>query len=517
MSSLGGAASAAALWRTGLTMVMLAVLAKGLAFLREPIIASALGTSSSSDGYYLAIGIPFFLYNLFGLPFSLWVTARLSAATSRGAGGEAGPFYRKALLWGGVVSAFVALGLALMSQEMIRFYASGLHGSRLEEAASLTRLGALALPALVLQGVCGGRLFAEDRFTTVYLWLAVGGVVGLVGVLLLIPTLGAAGGVFAFAASWWTTALALLALSLRRPIGSAAGVVPWAEDLGQGVVYRAMTMQAFFQGSGLLVYTFASRLAPGEIAAALFGSKITMAIYETIVLTAGAFVFPQIARLLQERDERSVGHAVMEALNWLVPVTVAFMVLVAVSHRDLVNLVYHRRAFDERAVELVSSALFGYAPFVVGMTLVEILHRALVLRGRMIGYVAVFGAALLVNWAACLALVPSFGVMGVAFGSSIGVLFAGGGLWLYAHRRLPNWETQPIVLLVTRSAAAAAIALGAILPLRSRVAPADSFPSELLSFVSGALAVGTIFAGIMHVLGHRWRSLRLPGDQGAAT
>src|SRR2546426_49401 len=93
-AALGGAG-----WRIGVTVVLLAALAKGLAFLREPLIASTLGASSSSDGYYLAIGLPFFLYNLFGLPFSLWVTARLAAAGRSTAPG-ADAFYSRVLWWG---------------------------------------------------------------------------------------------------------------------------------------------------------------------------------------------------------------------------------------------------------------------------------------------------------------------------------------------------------------------------------------------------------------------------------
>lgn len=502
-------------WRTGLVVVLLAVLAKGLAFLREPVIASALGASSSSDAYYLAIGLPFVVFNLVGLPFSVWVTARVAAVAGGAGEGEAQVFYHRALWWGCVTSILVALGLALLSGPMVQFYASGLDGQRLQEAGALARLGAMALPALVLQAVCGGRLFAEHRFATVYTCLAVGSLVGLVAVVWLTPHYGAAGALSAFIAGWWTTALALLTLS-HRTIEVAAEIgVPWAEDLGPGVVYRAAAMQLFFQGSAVLVYSFASRLAAGEIAAALFASKVTMVIYETIVLTVGVLVFPRIARLLQERDERAVGRAVMEVLHWLVPVTVAFMMLLAVFRTELVSLIYDRRAFDERAVALVSRALLGYAPYVVGITLVEILHRAMVLRGRMGGYLAVFGTALLVNWVASLVFVPRLGVMGVALGSSIGVLAAGAALGLYAQRRLSALEPRAIALLIVRAVAAAVITLAVITPLRGRVAMPTSIAGQILLLTGGALAGGALFAALIYLMGYRWQWLSHSVNGGA--
>ena len=137
--------------------------AKGLAFIREPIIASVLGASSSSDGYYLAIGLPFLLYNLFGLPFSLWVTARLAAVGGGSSRNAAMAFYRHSL-WGGLAaSALVALALVALARGIVHVYASGLEGARLDEAAELAKLGAIALPALVVQAVASGRLFAQHR------------------------------------------------------------------------------------------------------------------------------------------------------------------------------------------------------------------------------------------------------------------------------------------------------------------------------------------------------------------
>jgi putative peptidoglycan lipid II flippase len=497
-------------------VVALAVLAKGFAFLREPVVAALFGASASADAYYVAIGLPFLLYNLLAVPFSLWVTARL-AAVDREAPGEAPRiFYRVTLWWGFAASVLVALGLAALSRPIVRGYAPGLEGARLDEAAALARLGAVALPALVLQAVCGARLFAEQRFSSVYAWLGVGGLVGLAGVFLLTPVYGAGGAVGAFIAMWWTAGLGLLALSQQRRIAaSSVAAVPWGEDLDVGVAYRALAMQLFFQGNGLLVYSFASRLATGEIAAALFAGRIVMAIYETIVLTAGVLVFPRIARLVHEGDGGAVGRAVMQALNWLVPVTVAFMVLLVVSRTDLVTLIYRRRAFDARATALVSQALLGYAPYVVGTTLVEILHRAMVLRGRMGGYLLVFGGGLLVNGIACVLLVPPLGVMGVALAASVGVLAAGAGLWTYAHRRLPNLAAQPIALLIGRTLAAGSVALIVLASLRAHIPPPGSVVGTLLLLLGDALTAGTVFGGLLFLLGHRWPRLAASEDRGA--
>ena len=197
------------------------------------------------------------------------------------------------------------------------------------------------------------------------------------------------------------------------------------------------------------------------------------------------------------------------------PVTVAFMLLLAVSRTELVTLIYRRRAFDERATALVSQALLGYAPYIVGMTLVEILHRAMVLRGRMPGYLMVFGGGLVTNWIVCMWLLPLLGAMGVALGSSIGVLAAGAGLWSYAHRRLPTLEPQPIVLLMGRTVTAGAVVLLLITVVRARIPMPTSVVGQLVLLVGGVLSAGSVFGGLLFLLGYRWPLLSHPEDRGA--
>jgi putative peptidoglycan lipid II flippase len=518
LSGFGGIWLRPTRWPTWTRVSGLVVVAKGFAFLREPVIAAAFGANAATDAYYLAVGVPFILYNLLGVPFSLWVTARLAASNPGIGDRTAGAFYRHALRWGIVTGALAAAALALLSRTVMQALAPGLKGDRLDQAVALARIAAVALPALVLQAVCSGRLFAERRFASVYAWLAVGGAVGLGGVLFLIPRYGPAGAVAAFAATWWTAGLGLFTLAHRGMTApSTVAAVPWGEDLGPGVVYRALAMQVFFQGNGLLVYSFASRLAAGEIAAALFASKIIMAIYETIVLTAGVLVFPRIAHLLHHGDERAVGPALTRALDRLLPVTMALIVLLALSPVDLVALIYRRHAFDDRATVLVSRALLGYAPYVIGMTLVEILHRAMVLRGRIAGYFIVFATGLLVTWIANLLLVSPLGVLGVSLSSAVGVVAAAGGLWIYAHRRLPHLRLKPIALLLGRTLVAGLAALLVAAPLLAHLPRATTEAGRVLVLAGDAVVAGALFSGFLFLLGYRWREVSPPVDRAATS
>jgi len=113
-------------------------------------------------------------------------------------------------------------------------------------------------------------------------------------------------------------------------------------------------------------------------------------------------------------------------LNWLIPAAAALAILLIACRVEIVTLLYKRKAFDARAVLLVSQALLGLGPGILGLTLVEIFHRAMVLRGRLAGYLLVSQQPSH-DALACYWLVPHLGILGVTLGASIAVLGAGIG------------------------------------------------------------------------------------------
>ncbi len=501
---------------TGLAICTLVVVSKGLAFAREAIVASYFGASARSDAYYLAFALPTLIFSVGALPFSMWVTARVTVLQAADARGGAA-FARRVQSWAFGVSVLATGAVAAFATLLVRAYAPGLDAPRLAQAVEVTRIGSLAIPGLTMQAVCNGRLFAEGRFVTAYAWAAAGSVAGVVVVLLLAATYGPAGAILSFVGSAWISGLGPL-LSLGSGPGLAASTaqrVTWADDLGSGVVYRAVVMQVYLQCSLLVTYAFGSTLPAGELAGTLFGMKIQTAVYETLVVTAGVLVFPRFARHLQTRDHIAVGADLARALGWLLPVTLTLTVLIIVARVELVGLIYQRNAFDARAALMVGGALLGYAPGIVGLTLVEILHRVMVLRGRIGGYVLVMGAALAANALACVVLVPRAGPMGLALGASIGAIGAGLGLLAYAYLRLQALDARRLIRLLVRAGAVASVALIVLASAHAAVGVQRTRAGQLAVLAAtGVLAAAIVLAGLA-VTGYQ-RGLHA-GRAGSAT
>jgi putative peptidoglycan lipid II flippase len=493
-------------WKTVITIILLVITGKGLAFIREAFVASELGASSSADGYYLALAMPTVLYSLAALPFSMWVTARLAALKGSGLHSQVASFYSRAVMSMLILSVIIALCLTATANVVVRLYAPGLDDARLAQAVALARIGAIAIPALAIQAVSNGRLFADGRYLPVYVWLAIGGLVGLIVVVLFTPLYGPAAAVWAFVGAAWASIAGPIVLARPRVLISTDDRhFTLVDDLGASVVSRALVMQLYFQASLLLVYGFGSTLPAGELSASLFGSKVQTAVYETLAVTAGVLVYPRIAHFMQIRDQDGVGKTMMRALSWLLPATAGLVVLLIACRTEIVALIYKRHAFDDRAARLVASALLGYAPGIFGLTLVEIFHRTMVLRGRLQGYLIVFGSGLILNALCCRYLVPTLGVQGLTLSSSAGVVAAGVGLVVYASRRMESMNTRPMLLLVVRTTAAAALTLVVLLVLHSTVGIRTSVTGQIAMVVGSGLAAVVILTVALLVLGHRWR------------
>jgi putative peptidoglycan lipid II flippase len=467
-------------------------------------VAYELGTTASSDAYYLAFVLPTVLYNLGGLPFSLWVTARLAAEGSQDEA-RARAFYGRSVWRVFGIGLLCLLLVDMGAPVLMGLYAPGLEARRVVAGVAAARIGSLAIPALGLQAVSNGKLFARTQFTTAYGWLAASGVVGLSVVAVCTPTYGASGAVLGFVSASWVAALGAL-WSARDRTGPPRqlGARVLSDDFGVGVLFRAVTMQLFFQGSLLMVYGFGSALPAGQLAASLFASKVQTAVYESLVVTGGVLVYPRIAESLHVRNHRAVWNAVVRALNWLFPASAAIAVLLMACRTEIVTLIYERHAFDDRSVLLVSNALLGFAPGILGLTIVEILHRAMVLRGRIAGYGVVFGVSLAVDWAACRLLVSHLGVMGITLGTSIGTVAAAVGLLVYAVMRLHMVSATEVLALVGRTLAGAVLGLAVLVIIRARAPLPRTVLGDLLFVGVGAATAVAILWVVLGLLGHQW-------------
>ena len=138
------------------------------------------------------------------------------------------------------------------------------------------------------------------------------------------------------------------------------------------------------------------------------------------VLSVANVIFPKLSRQAANDDNNGFSDTINETVRvlffFLLPLTFGIMAL----SQPLVGLIFGRGLFGVRAVEITGTALFYFAPGILGYGLLIVLTRACYARqdGRTPILAAV--AAIAVNGILSFALAPTMYIAGPALASAVG-------------------------------------------------------------------------------------------------
>ncbi|HAS6085479.1 TPA: murein biosynthesis integral membrane protein MurJ [Vibrio vulnificus] len=121
--------------------------------------------------------------------------------------------------------------------------------------------------------------------------------------------------------------------------------------------------------------TIASTFSAGSISSLNYGFMITSVIHSIVVMSIVSIAFPAFSKLAQRKDlsllMMLVSKVIKLVLIILVPITVFFIVY----SDEIVRLVYHRGAFDEKSIAMTSSTLLFYSVGLIAIGFREVLIR----------------------------------------------------------------------------------------------------------------------------------------------
>lgn len=165
-----------------------------------------------------------------------------------------------------------------------------------------------------------------------------------------------------------------------------------------------------------------ARLYGGEfgVNAIQFAHSLYTIISGIFVLSVANVIFPKLSRQAATKDAKGFSATINETVRvlffFLLPLTFGLM---AIS-RPLVGLIYGRGLFGERAIEITGTALFHFAPGILGYGLLIVLTRACY--AQQDGKTPILTAivAILVNGILSFALAPYMYIAGPALASAIG-------------------------------------------------------------------------------------------------
>jgi putative peptidoglycan lipid II flippase len=345
-----------------------------IGFFRVALTAYLLGTHSAADALAVAVGpidtMNSVLINTMIFAFVPMLTEREGAA--------------RALLFRRLNRVFIrvffvlAISMILGAPWLIRVLAPGLDADYVPTAIRLLRIASLSCFAAGTAALHAAFLFTHRRFGPSAFYQAWLNLFTVVGALSLWRVLGVYGFAIGFSVGAWVH-LAVVYFAAQSSADAAAGAeagdVHWRELLAKPasfLIYAGMLAM-----NVIVTRAYATHAGPGMAAALDYSMRCLNVPLAYLISPVTNSLLPEIARLRSRLRLR-------EALR-LIDKTIALVALAAIAgcavgialRQPLIALLFERGSFTAQSTQLVTAVFLGFAPSLIGWSLLELTSRSL--------------------------------------------------------------------------------------------------------------------------------------------
>ena len=357
-------------------IMMITILVKAFGFLREVVLSYYYGASIISDAYLVAQTIPTTLFALIGTGLGTTFIPIYTKVLRERSEKEAQDFSGKVITVVTLISLVLVLGVLWRTPFVVKLFASGLVGEALEIAVYFSKISIFGILFSGVIYIITAFLQMKNSFAAITFlsmpmnlvmimsfyfahhfgikWLAYG-LLGSIVVqfLYLLP--------FAHRKGFsWRMKLDLKDPNLKMLVWLAAPII-----LGTSVN----------QLNILVDKNIASNVALGGISALNYASRLNIFIQGLFVTPMITVLYPNISNKVLVKDHEGLKAIFNESMVYMsiliLPATIGAMVL----SKPIIEMLFLRGQFDERALIMTQSALFYYAVGMLFFAFREILSR----------------------------------------------------------------------------------------------------------------------------------------------
>ena len=489
-----------ALIRSAATVGGYTMLSRVLGFLRDILIAAAVGAGPVADAFFVAFRIPNMFRRLvaegaFSAAFVPLFSRRLEADGQRAAQSFAEATL--AVLLGALL--VLTLLAEITMPWLMRAIAPGFadDAAKFDLAVLFTRITFPYLLFMGLAALFGGVLNALYRFAAAAAAPMLLNMVLITAVLAFAqagPTPGHAlawGVALAGAGQfvWMAVACHRARLTLRLP---RPRLTPDVRRLLKLMIPAGLTAGVY--QVNLLVGTIVATLEDGAVSYLYYADRVSQLPLGVVGVALGTALLPMLSRSLRAGDAaRAMDHqnrAIEVSLLLTLPAAVALMVIA----EPIIAVLFERGAFGAEAVAATGAGLAAFALGLPAYVLVKVLIPGFFAREDMASPLKTSTAAMVANIALIAALFPALGFIGIALATAASSTLHAGLLWWWLARRGLLVMDAQLRRRLPRMIFASAVMAAALWLVARGLEPqlAGSLPSRiaaLAALVIGGMAV----------------------------
>jgi len=494
-----------------------------LGFIRDILIAAALGAGPVADAFFVAFKFPNFFRRLFAEGAFAAGFVPLFAGELASEGDESAIRFAEEAL---SVLFFTLLVFVLLVEVAAPWLVYVLAPGFADEpykyslAVEFVRITFPYLLFIALVSLQGGILNSLDRFaaqaaTPILLNLCMIGAILAYGPLGNDPGFPTAG----HALAWGVAAagfvqFAFLYIACRRAGVWLRLVRPRLTPMVKTLLKRILPVAlgaGVYQVSLVIDIVIASLLPTGAISYLYYADRVTQLPLGVVGVAIGTALLPLLSRHWREGAEPAALHSQNRAMEFAVLLTLPAALALIVLADPLIAVLFQRGAFGPEQTVATARALAAFACGLPAFVMIKVLAPAFFARGDTATPVKIGLLAVSVNLVLNLALMIPLAHVGIALATTLSSWLNAGLLARALTRRGQFAADERLKTRVPRIAAAAVVMAAAVLALDFAAAPwlAGSEPERIAALAALVAAGLAVFAAAAHVLGAaRWGELR---------
>ncbi len=424
------------------------IISKVLGFFREWLIAKNFGTAGA-DPIYAAFTIPDFIYGTLILGSLLTAFIPVFIAYRQNDEDEAWRIARSILNIVIVVFIFFGIILFVFASPIIHLLVGEKFGVEAQqESIKLMRIMSMNMLLFAVSNVFAGVLQASKQFLAVSIAPIMNNFGAILGLILLTPTLGAAG------VAWGAVLGAFLHCIIQaiaayrvgwRPGPSARWDHPGVKKIGRLLIPRTIG-QSVTQLDQLVNVPIATRLGPSNLTIFRRANILQDFPSSIVGVSLATVAFPTFVELLAAgKKEEFVKHfsqIVRLILFIIIPLTVLFIQLRA----QYVRLAFGTGGVTWPDTIATAQTLGFFALSFFAQALIPVLARSFYAMQDTITPVRITVVAVILDIVGSIVLGTRFGVTGLALSFTISSIINAGWLFIALHRRVGNLDEDTIIV-----------------------------------------------------------------------
>jgi putative peptidoglycan lipid II flippase len=516
------------LYRAFATVGGLTMISRVLGFIRDILIAAALGTGFVADAFFVAFRFPNLFRRLFGEGAFNAAFVPLFARRLEGEGEAAAKRFAEDAMagLGFVILILSAIAMVAMPWLMLAL-APGFAATpeKYDLAVALTRIAFPYLLCMSLVALLSGVLNTYHRY-----WAAAAAPILLNIILILAIMIALAAGYadrleagfvlatavtvagFAqFAMLWIAVRRAGIRLSLRLP--------NWNDGMRRlvslgipGVIAGGITQ------INIVVGTIIASLQAGAVSFLYYADRLYQLPLGIVGIAIGVVLLPELSRKLRAGDTAAVQESQNRSLEFALMLTVPAAIALAIAAEPIVSVLFERGAFTAADSAATAAALVAFSFGLPAFVLIKVFQPAFFAREDTKTPMWFAGVSMLVNVAGSLVLFYWFRAqgwmphVGIALATSAAGWVNAAMLWYVLHRDGSFAADRALLRNLPAIVVASVVMGGCLYYILPFLAPYTAAAAPLYQRVVGLGVLITcglaVFFGLLLVLG-RFRLGRL--------